>query len=146
MLDLGKVVAGRLREVVNDLQAKLANGAIPRDGATARAVAQQIYSAEKQIADIERKDEVGLERVREESLRELAIAYKVELEGRLNAAEKQQYAAFLKKEFFTKADFGSLEAFYTDSFDKLTEGGKAEMSHRVCALTHSKRHRSGLAC
>lgn len=131
MLDLTRVVAARLREAINDLLAKIANGAIPRDEATSMEVARLIDSAEKQIADIERKDEAGREKEREEALRELAVAYKVELEARLNAVEKHQYAAFLKKEHFTKADFDSLEKFYTNSYDKLTDSGKAELSTRV---------------
>jgi hypothetical protein len=131
MLDLGKVEAWRLREAIQELQAKITNGSIPRDGAIAQAIAREIASAEKQIAGIERKDEAGRAKEREESLRELAIAYMVERETALNAEEMRQYGEFLKKEFFTKADFCSLEKFYTNSYEKLTDSGKAEMSTRV---------------
>lgn len=52
-------------------------------------------------------------------------------EAALNEEEKDAYRGFLKKEFFTKNDFKELEQFYTKSWDRLSEAGKAEMDHRV---------------
>jgi len=60
-----------------------------------------------------------------------AIAMMVDRETRLNEQEKEAYAEFLEKDYFTKKDFKNLDAFYAVSFDKLTEAGKAEMSERV---------------
>lgn len=62
---------------------------------------------------------------------EVAIAALAEKEAALSAAEKQTYSGFLTKEFFTKQDFGSLEKFYAQTWDRLSESGKDEMSHRV---------------
>jgi hypothetical protein len=52
-------------------------------------------------------------------------------ETALNQRERQQYGAFIQKEFFTKNDFTALEDFYASAWDRLTDGGKAQMSHRV---------------
>lgn len=49
----------------------------------------------------------------------------------LNTKEKETYSGFLKEDFFTKRDFGRLEQFYTKTWDRLSEGGKDEMSKRV---------------
>lgn len=56
-----------------------------------------------------------------------------EMEHRLSTEEKQQYSGFLKLDYFTKANFDELENFYADggAWDKLSESGKAQMSHRV---------------
>ena len=59
------------------------------------------------------------------------IAAQAQKEARLSESEKQTYSGFLAKEFFTKRDFGKLELFYAHTYDRLSEGGKDEMSHRV---------------
>ena len=55
----------------------------------------------------------------------------VERETTLSSEEKQEYRGLLGHEFFTKSMFGTIEHFYARSWDKLTEGGKAQVSHRV---------------
>lgn len=52
-------------------------------------------------------------------------------EAALNQQEKETFSGFLQKEFFTKKDFGALEAFYSGAWDKLSEKGKEAMSHRI---------------
>jgi len=64
-------------------------------------------------------------------IREVVITRLVERETALNSEEKQEYRGLLGHEFFTKSMFGTLEHFYSKSWDKLTEGGKAQVSHRV---------------
>ena len=61
----------------------------------------------------------------------LAVAFYVQHETRLSAAEKQQYGSFLEKDFFTRSDFDELDKFYASAWDRLTDEGKAQMSHRV---------------
>jgi hypothetical protein len=60
----------------------------------------------------------------------VVIAQMVEREKALNAQEKETFGCFLKKDFFTKSDFGSLEKFYAKTWDKLSDEGKDAMSHR----------------
>lgn len=52
-------------------------------------------------------------------------------ETAFSEAEKKTYGGFLAEEFFTKKDFSRLEQFYTQTWERLSEGGKAEMSHRI---------------
>ena len=52
-------------------------------------------------------------------------------EAALNTKEKEQYSGFLKEDFFTKKDFGRLDDFYAHTWDRLSEGGKEQMSKRI---------------
>ena len=57
----------------------------------------------------------------------------------LTEAEQQEYAALLKHEHFSKAEFGKLEHFYSHGYDKLTEEGKNQMSLRIWDGTRSSK-------
>ena len=65
-----------------------------------------------------------------DELRSPTPPYSAEQEFALNAEERKIYTAFLKKPRFTKADFPALDKFYKGPYDRLTERGKDEMSHR----------------
>jgi hypothetical protein len=60
-----------------------------------------------------------------------AVAQMAQREAALSEHEKETFSGFLAKEFFTKRDFKGLEQFYSQTWDRLSEGGKEEMSHRV---------------
>jgi hypothetical protein len=62
-----------------------------------------------------------------------AIALLVMQESNLNEQERETYAGFLHKEYFTKKDFGNLETFYSDggAYDRLSGVGKSQMSERI---------------
>lgn len=79
------------------------------------------------------ESEIQTERETKKQLteRELALVFLVEQETALSLAEREQYGAFLSHEFFTKADFEDLAGFYANTWDRLSENGKAQMSHRV---------------
>ena len=62
-----------------------------------------------------------------------ALTLLVEREKALSDKEREQYAALLKHERFSKAEFSALDRFYKGGYDKLTEQGKAEMSRRIWA-------------
>jgi hypothetical protein len=68
---------------------------------------------------------------RKQDEQNLTIHRLVERETALNQAEREQYAKFLEKEFFTKSDFGKLREFYAHTWDRLTEAGKDLMTMRV---------------
>lgn len=70
----------------------------------------------------------------------LGLVYLVQKEARLSAAEKQQYGSFLEKDFFTKNDFDDLDKFYGSAWDRLTDDGKAQMSHRVWEVLMLSKH------
>ena len=61
----------------------------------------------------------------------VAVAALAAKETALSSSEKETYSGFLAKGFFTKNDFGSLEKFYSQTWDRLSESGKTEMSHRI---------------
>lgn len=52
-------------------------------------------------------------------------------ETKLSSGERETYRGFLEESYFTKKDFGKLDEFYTHSYDRLSEGGKDEMSKRL---------------
>jgi len=101
------------RQVLNDFL----------NGARGRMVA-----LEKKMKDAKEEE------IREKETADVVVAeqkMKVERETALSSSEKETYGHFLSEEFFTKKDFGQLEKFYAHSWDRLTEGGKEEMSERV---------------
>jgi len=79
---------------------------------------------EKKIHDAEREE-------RDHATNEVAIVELVQKETALNAQEKETYDGFLKKDFFTKKDFAKLDEFYTNSWERLSQSGKDQMSHRI---------------
>lgn len=85
----------------------------------------RVQMLEKKISDSRTEQEA---RSREQAALAVAMA---ERETRLNASEKETFGGFLKKDFFTKSDFSSLESFYSKTWDRLSDRGKDEMSHRV---------------
>jgi hypothetical protein len=62
---------------------------------------------------------------------QLALSDLAARETALSAKEKEAYDGFLKEDFFTKRDFARLSEFYAHTWDRLSEGGKDQMSHRV---------------
>ncbi len=58
-------------------------------------------------------------------------------ETALTESERQEFAALLKHEHFSKAEFGRLEHFYSHGYDKLTDEGKNQMSQRIWDGTRS---------
>ena len=75
--------------------------------------------------------ENGSEKKDKKNADNVAIAAMVERETRLSAQEKEVYAGFLEKDYFTKKDFKNLDSFYATSYDKLSDDGKAQMSTRI---------------
>lgn len=123
--------AGRLQEAVKQLETALAFNAATSGSTSTMLLVQWLDSAKKRIAELEELEETAVADERRKSVEDLAIAYKVHRETALSAEERQQYQEFLGREFFTKEDFGKLEKFYEGAWDRLSEDGKAEMSHRV---------------
>ena len=82
---------------------------------------------EKKIKEAQEKDA----RVEEDAKAFLTHKQEVERETALSESEKQTYDSFLGEDFFTKEDFARLDQFYSKTWDRLTESGKTEMSHRI---------------
>lgn len=60
----------------------------------------------------------------------VAVADLARKEAALTEREQESYSGFLAKGFFTKNDFASLEKFYDKTWDRLSDDGKDQMSHR----------------
>ncbi len=82
---------------------------------------------EKKIKEAQEKDG----RVEENAKAYLAHKQEVERETALSESEKQIYDSFLREDFFTKKDFARLDQFYSKAWDRLTQNGKTELSHRI---------------
>ena len=79
---------------------------------------------EKKIQDAEREQQ-------EHARNEVALVALAQKEAALDQKEKETYGGFLREDFFTKRDFARLEDFYAHTWDRLSEGGKEQMSRRV---------------
>jgi hypothetical protein len=90
-----------------------------------------LHNAKGRLGALEKKIHEAELQKEKEARSDVALAALAEKETALNAKEKEQYSGFLKEDFFTKKDFGRLEEFYAKSWDRLSEHGKEEMSHRI---------------
>ncbi len=83
------------------------------------------------LSTLDKKISEAIEEREVQAREQAAIAIMAQKEAALTACEQAEYSAFLKEDFFTKRDFGRLEQFYAHAYDRLSEEGKDEMSHRV---------------
>ncbi len=121
----------RLQEMVSRLETMLNFGGNV-DGTVTGMLLRGITGAKQQMARIEGDEEKRAVEEKETATRQREInLVLVARETALNEAEKREYGALLEHEYFTKNEFGQLGHFYRHSYDRLTDGGKAEMSHRV---------------
>lgn len=127
---LENAVHARLQSEISRLEALLAFGGVA-DDSIRRSITTFIDSARKQIQGIEIEQQKLEKEKREKEEQDIALSTAARLETALNAREQAEYDSFLKEDHFTKADFGKLEKFYTNTWDRLSENGKAEMSHRI---------------
>lgn len=128
---LERVEAGDLRRAIREIEALLAASTALTGSANTMVLGHLLDKAKNRIVELDRAEADSIAEEREKSLKEVAVAVMAEREAALNAEERRQFGEFLKKEHFTKADFGSLEQFYRSAWDRLSEDGKAEMSHRI---------------
>ena len=90
-----------------------------------------LQNAKASLGLLEKKIEEAEREQRDRATNEVALVELANKERALNAQEREAYSGFLKENFFTNKDFGALEQFYAKSWDRLSEGGKNQMSHRV---------------
>lgn len=93
-----------------------------------------LHNAKSRMDEIRHEEFRSEDEKKDQKAKDAAsIVQLAEMEHRLSSQEKQQYSSFLKLDYFTKANFDELESFYADggAWDKLSESGKAQMSHRV---------------
>ena len=117
----------RLSKVIADAETALA---ISAQG-TRRLIQNFVEHARARVVVLDKKiEEAKVERAAEVQAQVAAAALAAK-ETKLNVKERETYRGFLEESYFTKKDFGKLDEFYTHTYDRLSEGGKEEMSHRI---------------
>jgi hypothetical protein len=90
-----------------------------------------LNNAKARVGVLETKIKEAHEKSEGRAREDAAIAALVANETALSEQEREEYGEFLRKEYFTKRDFAGLEHFYAQTWERLSEGGKDEMSQRV---------------
>ena len=90
-----------------------------------------LQNAKSRVAALDKKIKESQEQREIHEREQASVAYLAQKEAALSESERKTYSGFLEKPFFTKNDFGSLEQFYAHTWDRLSESGKDQMSHRV---------------
>lgn len=111
-----------------------AERALRSSGGTSVILKNFLENAKARMGFVEKKIKEAQERdarVEEDAKAYLTHKQEVERETALSESEKQTYDSFLREDFFTKKDFSRLDQFYSKTWERLTESGKTEMSHRI---------------
>ncbi|MFD2256855.1 hypothetical protein ACFSSA_09220 [Luteolibacter algae] len=139
MTELDKAEYARLESQVAEVERIIDDGRA--GGGASNLLGEFLRNAKARMNEIRPEGELS-ERHRKgaNQVEQLAVAALVDRESRLSLGEKQQYAGFLKLDYFTKANFDELEIFYANSWDKLSEGGKDQMSARIWAGIRRKEY------
>lgn len=118
---------GSLEQAVLDVERKILAmppGTRPFFNAFLLNAKARLGLLDKKIHDEEREKE-------QEKSNEVAVVQLAEKEASLDAKEKEEYSGFLKEDYFTKKDFAHLDEFYAHTWNRLSEGGKDQMSKRI---------------
>ena len=131
MSKIDEIESWKLQARISDLEHQLSSSGASAGSSTSMLV-EILNDAKRQLNGLLLKEQSHNEEERRKADAQLvAVVQLVAQETALNQRERQQYGAFIQKEFFTKNDFTALEDFYASAWDRLTDGGKAQMSHRV---------------
>lgn len=129
MSELDKIEYEKLTELASTLETVL-----NRAGPTQSGVTALLTTALGRIENLQQEGVLNSEqdeKRKNKSTQEVAIAAMVARETRLNQDEKIAFTEFLEKDYFTKKDAKNIDSFYSGSWDKLTDQGKAQMSQRM---------------
>lgn len=131
MVEANEAELARLDKLISELQWQIFNAGGFQAASTSMLVKRlsevQSRSTWAHHDEQHEKDKKVQSEQREQSI---AIA-KAECELALTLSEQREYASLLTCEFFTRSMFPRLDGFYNNTWDRLSEGGKAEMSKRV---------------
>lgn len=117
-----------LQRAVSDLEMAI-TAANP---GTRRVLERSLDGVKARVSTLDKRiEEAKSEQAAEVQTRAAAAAALAAKETKLNEQEQAAYRGFLEEAYFTKADFGGLQHFYAHSYDRLSDGGKDELSHRV---------------
>ena len=129
MGDATNYLAAGIREAIERIETALKSGVSLSNEFLLKG---ELLNKQGQLAEASQQEVHFEKEKKEEKARETSsVSYLVEQEQKLNAAEKQQYSEFLQLDHFRRQDFEKLDSFYESSWNKLSDEGKAQMSHRV---------------
>ncbi len=132
MSQLDEMERLRLAEAILQMQTFLHRNTAVLDAAVLRMLNNFIGNARNHLAALDEDLIVENRHKKETEERQLAVMHRLaERELALSQEESETYSRFLEKDAFTKGDFAALSGFYSNAWDRLSEGGKAEMTTRV---------------
>ena len=121
----------KLSEIVEHTEKAINEGKIPASD----MMANFLLNARQRMGVLETETDALHDHSKKDKSAQMdaLIVAMVERETRLSATEKQAYAEFLEKEYFTRDDLSRLERFYADdgAWDRLSEKGKEQMGIRL---------------
>lgn len=131
MIEANEIELAKLDKLISELQWQIFNAGGSQAASTSMLV-KRLTEAQGRSATVHREEQREKEKKDQTDQQEqnLAIA-KAERELALTQPEQREYASFLECAFFTKAMFPRLDHFYSQTWDRLSDEGKAEMSKRV---------------
>jgi hypothetical protein len=132
MTSLDEAEYQRLQSAIGDAERIIGDN--PKLNAS--ATAPKIENHKQRVHTLEQEGLFGpseQEKKNSSSAQALAVAAMVARESALSHEERQAYAGFLHKDYFTRNDIKALEEFYEDgaAYDRLSKKGKEEMAVRL---------------
>ena len=131
MVEVNEIELAKLDKLISELQWQIFNAGGSQAASTSMLV-KRLTEAQSRSATVHRDEQHEKDKKAQTELQERSYAIaKAERESALTQPEQREYASFLECEFFTKAMFPRLDHFYSQTWDRLSDDGKAEMSKRV---------------
>ena len=123
----------RLEAAVEAVEKIIGTGSGAASAASPSILGEFLRGARGRMEELEQDGAALHDRDRRatERLEAGVVAQLMAQESRLTSEERQLYGGLLAKGYFTRADFGDLDEFYGGAWDRLSDGGRAEMGHRV---------------
>lgn len=131
MSEANEIELAKLDKLISELQWQIFNAGGSQAASTSMLV-KRLIEAQNRSASVHHEEQREKEKKDQTEQQEKGVAIaKAEREIALSQSEQHDYASFLGCEFFTKSMFPRLDHFYSQTWDRLSEEGKAEMSKRV---------------
>ncbi len=141
MTEMNEIELAKLDKLISELQWQIFHaGGI--DAASTSMLVKRLTEAQSRSAAVHQEDQREREKKERTEQQERSwIIARAEREIALSQSEQREFASFLQCDFFTREMFPRLDQFYSQTWDRLSEEGKAEMSKRVWEGVHQGQYR-----
>ena len=112
--------AAQIKNLADQLFSRIEKGLYPKDAEHVETVLKSVFTDVTRMAELEL--ELGIA--------DAVPPYSADQELALSAEERKELATLLTRDRFTRPDFDLMDRFYSGPYDKLSERGKDELSHR----------------